>query len=213
MFLFLPLKSRIVFRCPLFSFFSGFFEVMATSGDTHLGGQDFDQRVIEYVLKQFKKKTGLDASKDKRAISKVLQCSRTRPNPFSSARKLSVPSVPSPAPTRLALRSRLSLTELTSPSPSLVPSSKTSTWIFSARFATSLSLELCLPVSQHLPLRLSVPSRRFSKTPVSRSTKSRRSDSTPSFLPNCSDRSRWWLHSYPQDPTTHQGLLQRQGAQ
>eukprot|EP01086_Lenisia_limosa_P003794 TRINITY_DN1848_c0_g5_i1.p1 TRINITY_DN1848_c0_g5~~TRINITY_DN1848_c0_g5_i1.p1 ORF type:complete len:659 (+),score=300.12 TRINITY_DN1848_c0_g5_i1:26-1978(+) len=59
------------FDVSLLAIEDGFFEVMATSGDTHLGGQDFDQRVIEYVLKQFKKKTGLDASKDKRAISKL----------------------------------------------------------------------------------------------------------------------------------------------
>jgi heat shock protein 5 len=50
---------------------NGVFEVIATNGDTHLGGEDFDQRVMEYLLKQFKKKTGKDASKDKRAIQKL----------------------------------------------------------------------------------------------------------------------------------------------
>ena len=49
----------------------GVFEVLSTAGDTHLGGEDFDQRVIEYILKQFKKSTGLDASKDNRAIQKL----------------------------------------------------------------------------------------------------------------------------------------------
>ncbi len=37
---------------------NGVFEVLATNGDTHLGGEDFDQRVIEYFIKLFKKKTG-----------------------------------------------------------------------------------------------------------------------------------------------------------
>jgi heat shock protein 5 len=50
---------------------NGVFEVIATNGDTHLGGEDFDQRVMDYLLKQFKKKSGKDASKDKRAIQKL----------------------------------------------------------------------------------------------------------------------------------------------
>ena len=50
---------------------SGVFEVLSTAGDTHLGGEDFDQRVMQYLLKQFKKKSGLDCSKDKKAIQKL----------------------------------------------------------------------------------------------------------------------------------------------
>jgi len=49
----------------------GVFEVLSTNGDTHLGGEDFDQRVMEHVLKQWKKSTGEDASKDKRAVQKL----------------------------------------------------------------------------------------------------------------------------------------------
>jgi heat shock protein 5 len=49
----------------------GVFEVIATNGDTHLGGEDFDQRVMEYLLKNFKKKSGKDASKDKRSLGKL----------------------------------------------------------------------------------------------------------------------------------------------
>jgi len=47
------------------------FEVIATNGDTHLGGEDFDQRVMDYFLKLWQKKTNKDASKDKRAIQKL----------------------------------------------------------------------------------------------------------------------------------------------
>jgi heat shock protein 5 len=50
---------------------NGVFEVIATNGDTHLGGEDFDQRVMEYFLKSWKKKTGKDAAHDKRAIQKL----------------------------------------------------------------------------------------------------------------------------------------------
>jgi heat shock protein 5 len=47
------------------------FEVTATNGDTHLGGEDFDQRVMEHFLKLWKKKTGSDASGDKKAVQKL----------------------------------------------------------------------------------------------------------------------------------------------
>merc|ERR1719327_1862616 len=49
----------------------GVFEVLATSGDTHLGGEDFDNRVIQHLLKVFKRKEGVDAASDKRAVQKL----------------------------------------------------------------------------------------------------------------------------------------------
>ncbi|KAJ1496260.1 luminal binding protein [Baffinella frigidus] len=59
------------FDVSLLTIDNGVFEVMATSGDTHLGGEDFDRRVIDHMLAVFKKKTGVDASKDKKAIQKL----------------------------------------------------------------------------------------------------------------------------------------------
>lgn len=56
------------FDVSLLTIDNGVFEVIATNGDTHLGGEDFDQRVMDYLLKQFKKKSGKDASKDKRGM-------------------------------------------------------------------------------------------------------------------------------------------------
>jgi len=50
---------------------SGIFEVVSTSGDTHLGGEDFDQRVMDYLMKVFKRKSGKDASMDKKAQQKL----------------------------------------------------------------------------------------------------------------------------------------------
>uniref|UniRef100_A0A6B2LJP3 Uncharacterized protein n=1 Tax=Arcella intermedia TaxID=1963864 RepID=A0A6B2LJP3_9EUKA len=50
---------------------NGIFEVIATNGDTHLGGEDFDQRVMEHFLKLWQKKTGRDATTDKRAVAKL----------------------------------------------------------------------------------------------------------------------------------------------
>ncbi|VDM04923.1 unnamed protein product [Schistocephalus solidus] len=59
------------FDVSLMTIDNGVFEVLATSGDTHLGGEDFDHRVIDYFLKLYKKKTGKDASKDTRAVQKL----------------------------------------------------------------------------------------------------------------------------------------------
>jgi len=50
---------------------SGVFEVVATSGDTHLGGEDFDQRIADHFIKGFQKKHGVDIKKDPRAFSKL----------------------------------------------------------------------------------------------------------------------------------------------
>jgi len=49
----------------------GVFEVLATNGDTHLGGEDFDHRVMDHFLAAWKKKTGDDAKSDKRAVQKL----------------------------------------------------------------------------------------------------------------------------------------------
>ncbi|KAH0665815.1 hypothetical protein KY285_027021 [Solanum tuberosum] len=50
---------------------NGVFEVLATNGDTHLGGEDFDHRIMEYFIKLIKKKHGKDISKDNRALCKL----------------------------------------------------------------------------------------------------------------------------------------------
>merc|ERR1712124_74859 len=55
------------FDVSLLTIDNGVFEVIATAGDTHLGGADFDNRVIQHMLKVFSRKHGKDISKDKRA--------------------------------------------------------------------------------------------------------------------------------------------------
>jgi heat shock protein 5 len=59
------------FDVSILSIDNGIFEVEATNGDTHLGGEDFDQRVMEHFFKIWKKKTGKDAAKDKRSTQKL----------------------------------------------------------------------------------------------------------------------------------------------
>jgi molecular chaperone DnaK len=50
----------------------GLFEVKATAGDTQLGGDDYDQRVVDYVAEEFQKENGIDLRKDKQALQRLL---------------------------------------------------------------------------------------------------------------------------------------------
>ncbi|KAJ8318005.1 hypothetical protein KUTeg_003096, partial [Tegillarca granosa] len=59
------------FDVTLLTIDNGVFEVLATNGDTHLGGEDFDQRVMDHFVKVFKKRKGLDIRKDARAVQKL----------------------------------------------------------------------------------------------------------------------------------------------
>ncbi|TCD62823.1 ATPase with role in protein import into the ER [Steccherinum ochraceum] len=59
------------FDVSLLSIDDGVFEVLATAGDTHLGGEDFDNRVIDYFIKQYKKKTGTDVTGNLKALGKL----------------------------------------------------------------------------------------------------------------------------------------------
>merc|ERR1712196_722630 len=59
------------FDVSLLTIDNGVFEVVATSGDTHLGGEDFDQRLIKHFMEIFKTKSGIDMSKDKKALQKL----------------------------------------------------------------------------------------------------------------------------------------------
>ena len=49
----------------------GVFEVLATNGNTHLGGDDFDQRIIDYLISEFKKSNGIDLKSDKMAMQRL----------------------------------------------------------------------------------------------------------------------------------------------
>jgi len=49
----------------------GVFEVRSTAGDTHLGGDDFDQRIVEWIVSEFKKDSGIDLGKDRQAAQRL----------------------------------------------------------------------------------------------------------------------------------------------
>jgi molecular chaperone DnaK len=63
----------------------GVFEVKATNGDTHLGGDDFDQRVIDWLLAEFKKDQGIDLAKDQQALQRLKEAAEKAKVELSSA--------------------------------------------------------------------------------------------------------------------------------
>jgi len=63
----------------------GVFEVVSTNGDTHLGGDDFDQEVIDYLVDEFKKSDGIDLSKDQMALQRLKEAAEKAKIELSSA--------------------------------------------------------------------------------------------------------------------------------
>ncbi len=63
----------------------GVIEVLATNGDTHLGGDDFDNKVIQWMLSEFKKAEGVDLSNDKMAMQRLKEAAETAKKELSSA--------------------------------------------------------------------------------------------------------------------------------
>jgi molecular chaperone DnaK len=63
----------------------GVFEVKATNGDTHLGGDDFDHRIMEWLVAEFKKTEGIDLSKDRMALQRLKEAAEKAKCELSSA--------------------------------------------------------------------------------------------------------------------------------
>jgi len=67
------------FDVSLLTIEEGIFEVKATNGHTHLGGEDFDNRLVEYCMAEFKKKTGIDITGNARALRRLrTQCEKAK---------------------------------------------------------------------------------------------------------------------------------------
>ena len=60
-------------------------EVRATNGDTFLGGEDFDQRIIEHLVEEFKKESGIDLSKDRMALQRLKEAAENAKKELSSS--------------------------------------------------------------------------------------------------------------------------------
>ena len=68
----------------------GVFEVKSTNGDTHLGGDDFDQRVIDYLADEFKKSEGIDLKKDPMALQRLKEAAEKAKVELSSSNSTDV---------------------------------------------------------------------------------------------------------------------------
>jgi len=68
----------------------GVFEVKSTNGDTHLGGDDFDQRLVDYIAEEFKKQEGVDLKKDAMALQRLKEAAEKAKTELSSSSQTDV---------------------------------------------------------------------------------------------------------------------------
>src|SRR6202007_3420772 len=68
----------------------GVFEVRSTNGDTFLGGEDFDVRILNYLSDEFKKQNGVDLRQDKLALQRLKEVSEQAKKEFSSRTEFDV---------------------------------------------------------------------------------------------------------------------------
>ncbi|MEK7678615.1 MAG: molecular chaperone DnaK, partial [Deltaproteobacteria bacterium] len=96
----------------------GVFEVKSTNGDTHLGGDNFDQKIIDWLISEFKKDQGIDISKDRMALQRLREAAEKAKIELSSVveTELNLPFITADAggPKHLVIRlSRAKLEQLT----------------------------------------------------------------------------------------------------
>src|SRR4029077_363046 len=68
----------------------GVVEVKSTNGDTHLGGDNIDQRIIDWIIEEFKKDQGIDLSKDKMALQRLKEAAEKAKCELSSVQETEV---------------------------------------------------------------------------------------------------------------------------
>ncbi|PWN19479.1 heat shock protein 70 [Microstroma glucosiphilum] len=92
----------------------GVFEVKSTNGDTHLGGEDFDIVLVEHLLAEFKKDSGIDLSKDRMAIQRIREAAEKAKIELSSTSQtdISLPYITADASGPKHINSKLSRSQL-----------------------------------------------------------------------------------------------------
>ena len=68
----------------------GLFEVKSTNGDTHLGGEDFDMRIVQYLAEEFRKENGVDLTKDKMALQRLKEAAEKAKIELSSSQQTEI---------------------------------------------------------------------------------------------------------------------------
>ena len=174
------------FDVSLLSIDDGVFEVLATAGDTHLGGEDFDNRVIDYFVKLYKKKTGTDISGNKRALGKLKREVEKAKRTLSSQQS-----------TRLEIES-------------FEGGNDFSETLTRAKFE-ELNMDLFRKTMKPVEQVLKDAGVKKDEVDEVRAL----AKHFPFFIylqPSPLDRPCWWFHSYPQGSATPQGVLRWQGA-
>jgi molecular chaperone DnaK len=94
--------------------YEGVFNVLATNGNTYLGGEDFDNRILDWLLDEFKKETNIDLSQDKFAIQRIKEASEKakRELSFSMETEINLPFVSSEPGGAKHLRKKLTRAKL-----------------------------------------------------------------------------------------------------
>ena len=172
------------FDVSLLSIDDGVFEVLATAGDTHLGGEDFDNRVIDYLVKVYKKKTGTDVSKNLRAMGKLKREVEKAKRTLSSQQS-----------TRIEIES-------------FEDGNDFSETLTRAKFE-ELNMDLFRKTMK--PVEQVLKDAGLKKEDIHEVMFSYQSDDMKKKLNSSLGRPCWRFHSYPQGSTTPQGIL-RKGA-
>ena len=89
----------------------GLFEVKSTNGDTFLGGEDFDMRIVNYLADEFKKENGVDLTKDKMALQRLKEAAEKAKIELSSSSQTEINQP------FISMRSEEHTSELQSPVP------------------------------------------------------------------------------------------------
>lgn len=168
----------------LLSIDDGVFEVLATAGDTHLGGEDFDNRVIDYFVKSYKKKTGTDVSKNLRALGKLKREVEKAKRTLSSQQS-----------TRIEIES-------------FEDGNDFSETLTRAKF-DELNMDLFRKTMKPVEQVLKDANVKKDEIDEVRIVLIILRSTLLIIFKGCSS---WWLYSYPQGSATPQGVLQRQGA-
>jgi len=89
-------------------------EVKSTNGDTHLGGDDFDQKIINWIISEFKKESGVDLSKDFMALQRLKEAAEKAKHELSSAMEteINIPFITSDASGPVHLVKKMTRTQL-----------------------------------------------------------------------------------------------------
>ncbi|MDX1648240.1 MAG: molecular chaperone DnaK, partial [Myxococcota bacterium] len=78
------------FDISILSIGDGVFEVKSTNGDTYLGGEDFDERIVDFLIEAFKEENGLDLREDKMALQRLKEAAERTKHELSSAKQTDV---------------------------------------------------------------------------------------------------------------------------